>query len=387
MCQLTMIDVKDEKVFPVNMVKYLTMLTTLENNYDGFGYSSFNSIDIVKSAKPAINWWGENYQNFTENFINGIYHVRRSSYKNVKPVDEHAHPFQENSIILAHNGSLNVVHDHMDIDLFSEFIHRFDLIDSQKFLKVLATYVGEGIVSAEAIDKAIDVFRGTFAFLIRDLNAQDVWVVRGKTKFLHRVNIYSRDEGEVSGMIVNTHYDQLRMLREIFNDTQLSYSMGEISLLPEETVFHYTPGTYKLDNVGKALEDRKNRNLKPVAKHLTAGKVGTGVGAATNPFDSVVRLIIKCGVSLRELLVISEVLFNRNFLLLDKTELGYLEDFLKQLSNESFSGRHEAWDEGKKRIETFINAKAYAQTKLSFPYILNSKSAIDKAFEDVSPNV
>jgi hypothetical protein len=124
-----------------------------------------------------------------------------------------------------------------------------------------------------------------------------------------------------------------------------------------------------------------------VAKHLTAGKVGTGVGAATNPFDSVVRLIIKCGVSLRELLVISEVLFNRNFLLLDKTELGYLEDFLKQLSNESFSGRHEAWDEGKKRIETFINAKAYAQTKLSFPYILNSKSAIDKAFEDVSPNV
>ncbi len=198
MCQLTFIRSKNKTV--AKFLGYCLARTNSVQHGDGTGIWNFTSIATSKSAAHLIPNLAELISDIADTRMPFAIHVRKASYG--KLVDkEHAHPFDEPELMLAHNGTL--IPDNGVIPA--------DKIDSQMFFKSLLDNYRQEPKFVSSFEKTIQDFSGKFAFIIAEKTTKTWYIIRGKTATLHTVPIviWNNDKTAEIGYVVNTEKETL----------------------------------------------------------------------------------------------------------------------------------------------------------------------------------
>ena len=191
-------------------------------------------------------------------------HVRKAStYLKDKLIDaDHAHPFESENFIFAHNGTL----EFKDVDREKE--ERFNkMIDSQMFLSILEEEYTKKNNLEEALNSAMSNFYGKFAFLIKVKPTGEFFAVRGNTATLFYANIEilnSKNEVVTSGYVINTERTDLEKNIAIFNNYLLYLKNMHVDVKKTiDGISHISDNTIaKLDENdcsfgGKIVENKK----------------------------------------------------------------------------------------------------------------------------------
>ncbi len=282
MCQLTFVDLGTINLNRL-AISSMGVLNSRVLHMDGVGVFQFHkkidetSIFKTHLAPVNITNWGNCIQGVISSRDPVFMHVRNATNNgntNKKIVTtEKSHPFQAKKFVLAHNGTLDM-RELSDEEAYKDE----ELIDSELFVRELSKAY-KGIEFKVALVKAMKKFYGKFAFIIFEKKSKEYYIVRGKEKLLHKVNIYEElkekdEDGEPKrkhiGVIINTEKGDLALgiqtfmqnARWIYNRRLVS---GDIELLEEETIFKYDKK--ELINVGKIEEESKWTGTNTVNKH------------------------------------------------------------------------------------------------------------------------
>lgn len=374
MCQLTLIDI-DEEISSSFIPQMLTVTNVFENNVDGFGYSSFDSVDITKTNTNALDWWLDD-KNSVKN-INGIYHVRRSSYKNTESKQFHAHPFRFNNIILVHNGTLSGIKQLKD---YADVVGKYskeDYIDSQMFTRVLADKVGKGKVTLGKLNEALHYFSGPFAFLIRDLNTKKkVWIVKDDKKSLFQA-VITLNEKPV-GIVINTLDDALFMLK-VYLQSKFPKINVVISQIPKTSVHEYKVGDYILqESVGTPVI-----GIAPAVRQSTYLPARSPVNTYVDLYGEFIDSVFRLELQISEILVLCEFLFEKSLFTLKETELELFSELLINIdADNNFASRRALWSSIKSLFPKKSILNLYILTGAKFPYLLNTRAELMRIEED-----
>lgn len=411
MCQLTLLDIDPKTKLGKSTIRLLTELNSvgivkesLSVNQDGFGYCTFSKApEIIKTAFPVIDWWKDNEDDYHKSIRNpnGIYHVRSASGNTRTLWQKDAHPFNHGHIVLAHNGTLThseKLDEMLEEKKYKDFFpiqklvnqHNTEIdvpmIDSEKFCKVLAYNCGKSKLSPEHIISTMNLFHGSFAFLIHDtLQPKKVFVVRGDSKVLHEAIIYKGRQK--IGLVINTaEWELLYWARVIKQITQnilgfrVKVSVREI---PEDSIFIYKIGSY---NLGESVAEIE-QTIKVVTKSTPTvysphGRAGfRGVEYSDDDLEKatwvrIAELSVEMNFSLKELWIVAEVILGQSLhTMTEEQSIGLcavLEDIKKKCAHE---GRKKVWDEWLSE-KNLSPVRGYSLTGLNFPSILNSKKTI-----------
>jgi len=401
MCQLTLLDFDPKTFISRTFVRSLTELNAYGwsgKNNDGFGYMTFTKPgEIVKSNLDSMIWWRENERKFLRSVrnANGIYHVRMAS-NNIKEVHEKdAHPFRAEDIVLAHNGTLaekSVLKQNEELQkLFEVPDEKAPMIDSEKFTRILANTVGNAKLTATHIKLAMEWFTGPFCFLIFDIKQpKNVFIIRGKDRTLHLAEFF--DGKKPIGIALNTGKSELIYWSKIVKMAMAQYNKLKLNIrvseLPQEKVWKYRLGTYKLDKPvaeikQNAFETVVYHHGKQVNRHFTPAASKNTTTDASNPvYMDLVNMSQRLGLYLREVLLMSEIIFGQALHVLDEESLKVLLKIMEYLEKQNFKGRKKEWNAqlAAKKIDPI---KAYKETGLEFPYMFSSKKQIRRAFGNV----
>lgn len=378
MCIITMIDTSPH-ILDIRDIKTITIANSLLGNIDGFGYYLFKD-KLVKSKEEALVYWRENWDKFVkennEDF-RGIYHVRKSSvnYNYAKDnnhiADDKSHPFEYNNIIVAHNGFFNFRYTHIDADKYEKELFG-NLIDSQKFAIVLSKMCTKGKVTFENIKDALNIFGGAYALAIKGKKDNFAWLVRGKDRTLFEMSIF--DGENVVGKIINTSSFSQILIGENLLDYGLDYDIKE---LKENTAYKYNLGSYELEEVGIILQDSTFISKpKSYSTHTSTHTPATHVNVERTTYEDMLTLMYSLGLIVSDLVIISEIIFNKPFFTLDKQEFEGFKFILEKLKNEALhGGRLQIWQEIiKERKESIY--KLYTGNKIQYPYFMNTKNEL-----------
>ena len=390
MCQLTLIDFLDPKLAKL-IVRPLTELNTVgvvnQSNNDGFGYVCFsNLLDIVKSQESAQIWWDENLINWKRKTrsVNGIYHVRNCSQGKDKMGEEHAHPFITKNLIQIHNGTMNLRFNGPESDKIRPLISTKN-IDSNNFLKTLEYFVEKDPpLKPKHINQTIKNWAGTFALMLIDKRKPGiVTIAKDDVKVLHSCTFKNGNSN--IGLIVNTEKFELEYAANLLIDfaalmnIKLTYEIKELQKL---AIWEYEIGSYTIpknntaivlpkiyETVQKQYPIQKLFDLKPKI-NLTA-------------HASIAQLAFNLGLSYLELAMLSEILFKRNFFVLETVEMTELCEFLTQLeTGNSSHKKQQIWN---KALKNSSKMYLYTNSKMSFPFFVNNKKFLQKTLETCKP--
>jgi len=198
MCQLTLINVNKD----INKLMLYTQLlaNSAVSHQDGFGFYQKDSTLYKCKTKPA------DVANLSDIINDGILNVNpiighvRLVFNKTSVLDENAHPFETDKLVLAHNGTLTPKLNAIDKNKYNKEI------DSEIFLKELSeVYTGDNFV--KAFNNTMAKFTGPFAFLIYSKIEDKYFVIRGKTKQLYAARLFLGKEKV--GFIVNTELPTL----------------------------------------------------------------------------------------------------------------------------------------------------------------------------------
>lgn len=397
MCQLTLVDTKNQLPSIRRMASYLPVLNSVtENNLDGTGYVSFSG-KFDKSKDVPYNF-------FTKTKLNpgdGLYHVRRASNKSTSNItDDKAHPFitKQNTFIL-HNGFFTPHHTLRTDGRFDDIVKNYELMDTQKFAATLEIIQGDEELNEEHIKQTLKFFTGPFVIMVGKLGGKDVYVVRGKDRFMHYSNICN-SEGEIKGIVFNTQRTQLDLWASAV-ERATSYVLTSPKSLGEYSLYKYEVGAFAISEPTKIEQAEEYK--PPVTHHYTnhqnytwpASKVTStqsALPASTTPVDSkteekklpaepLPRLLslVRNFLSIGELRLMSHKVFKKDLLKLNAIELNDLMGLIERLKEEfGYGGRIEAWfeyiDKYSLNPDEIINI--YSMSAIKFPYFLNSKDSI-----------
>lgn len=246
MCQLVFVNLGNPNLNRI-FLSPLLQIDAGAGNRDGVGFlsltdelilwkSEMNAADIINlgmilrahvtSTKPVLA------------------HVRAAS-TGIEVKRENAHPFKKARFTLAHNGRLyeegeKVANSKDDTGISS---------DSLRFLEALesAGKANEKAGIVELLNKAMEKFRGKFAFLIYDSRDNKHFVVRGDTAELHIGKVLEADEKDDKnisqvGYIVNTKkntlLDAMTIACQVAQAATGKYIIpGEITELKKNTIY------------------------------------------------------------------------------------------------------------------------------------------------------
>ena len=382
MCIITLIDTQPD-IIDSRDVKQLTLANSLLGNFDGFGYYLFNG-KFSKAKEETALYWRENYIKFMkENKIfNGIYHVRKSSPNYVTPntstiSDDKSHPFDYNDIIVAHNGFLTFRYSHIDSDKYEKEI-RGDLIDSQKFAKVLSMICDKGKVTFDNIKDALNLFSGGYALAIKGKKDNFVWLIRGKDRTLWNMTLFS---GETKvGTIINTATFSQILLGETLLDYGLDYELKELT---ENTAYKYTLGSYEVTEVNKIMQDSTFE-----ANKVSVASQGVIVHNHSleekTVYEDILELMYGMGLLSSDLMILSELIFNKPLLILDAEEYRKFKELLEKLKNEAHDSRINLWKEILQHNKGNSVYKLYIDNDIQYPYFMNTKDELKNFLHNFS---
>ncbi len=218
------------------LVLHLSRHDSDYQNKDGWGM--FSERCGIKKTEKTANTLINLGEILTENIIDErpiLAHVRAAS-KGIPVVVENVHPFQTKDFVLAHNGTLYRKDEKVGVWDADES----RTSDSLMFLQELQkAYASEKDIP-KALNNAMSLFKGKFAFLIYSKVEKAFFAARGKTADLHIAHIKNEKE-EIIGYALNT---QKYSLEKALIDVSLNYQVvyGErifwdIENLPDESVF------------------------------------------------------------------------------------------------------------------------------------------------------
>lgn len=397
MCQLTLLDFNPKTFIPRTFVRSLTELNTYGwcgKNDDGFGYMTFTKPGkVIKSNSDAMTWWNENEKEFLNSVknANGIYHVRMAS-NNIKDIHEKdAHPFRSGDIVLAHNGTLletKALKDDEDMQkLFETEDEKEPMIDSQKFTQILANVVGDNKLTANHIDLAMENFTGAFCFLIYDVKQpKTVFIVRGKDRTLHLAEFFDGDKS--IGIAINTGRRELIYWAKIIKMTYSQYNKIKLNIriseFAEESIWKYRVGSYKF---GEPIAQIKQRPAETIIyshgrKTTTHHHVNVSQTIYDPSWMQLVEVSMEMGFYMRELFVISEIIFGQALHILDEASIDHLLAIMQHLEKQNYKGRKKEWETNLEN-KNINPIDAYKLTGMEFPYVFSSKKDIRRAFSKI----
>jgi predicted glutamine amidotransferase len=399
-----MFDTSTETKLTRHLVRPLTEMNILginaSANHDGFGYMLFeNPGEIFKDGVSATHYWTKEFSKFYKKYENpnGIYHVRAASGFGVNKVvkDENAHPFKHGNIVVAHNGTLREKEDYFlsDRELDISNLYNNLWIDSERFCFALNEICGDDLLEAKHIEQAYDMFTDIFAFLIYDIRQPEkVFIVRGKTKQLHCLTVYSGKKR--IGMIINTGQWELLYLAKM-----IKYTLGEylninklsvgVAILEEEGIYEYTIGSYNIGKPVRRIKETSSTDFKkPVADVQPSWKKSSfqpefnDINTPTHnkqtiqAYCLIAELCHEMNLSLKEIWILSEIFNGKNICLYNLQEMEDFLELLKEIDNDAtYAGKMKEWANLKEEFKMSA-LEFYKQTDIHFPYLLASRKDI-----------
>lgn len=260
MCQLIFANTNQIQVNKL----YLTVQQIIDSSLrhkDGTGIFFEGSekkkkFHIVKSEIPASE--NPNYaKEFTKLITTNtpvIAHVRLATYSQLIDND-HAHPFMNKDIALAHNGTLAFKDITKNTPGYLKKKYP-NMIDTERFLQHLIKNYTKKKSFYKALVDTMDIFTGKFAFLIFDGREETFYVVRGHNADLHLADIFLN--GTRIGFVINTEKRDLEkalfMTEQLWNLAHKTVlTSSEILLLEPETVYEVKDRSLKV--VGKIIQN------------------------------------------------------------------------------------------------------------------------------------
>jgi predicted glutamine amidotransferase len=331
-------------------------------------------------------------------------HVRNASLssKNLRTIsDPLTHPFESEHYILAHNGTLNYT-DRKNEDQYKDR----EVIDSIMFLEELEKAYDPDITVA--LNKAMSLFEGKFAFIIFERLQKTFYIAKGETADLYISEISKllpkTNEIIKCGYVVNTQMLSLTASLRAWNSTNYIYtgSLYDYSLPKEvdkNTVFKCTDAG--LEKVG-VLEERKKLyqavgapfrggtthytqgddwwSKEKERKALEASKATNGeTTTATDEASVLARFLLGNELTIYDLDKMLFVLFGSPLL---STNIENIKLFINKIAPAINKRNGERTKEAWRLVCGAIDEdQAYDNFKLQYPYPLNQSSEIIKAYD------
>lgn len=403
MCQLTLLH-GDTKLVKA-MLGNLTLVNSTGNS-DGHGIyfappiKKFYKTQLSGGEKVFINDYWKMVDNSIgeEKEICLMSHVRSASQTQKIINVENAHPHQVGNIMLMHNGTLEPEDDTLEVE---------GKIDSYWFTKRLADICGRKHLKPEHIAKAMEDFRGKFAFLIADLRQPKiVYVVRGRLADLGYTSYYNAD-GKNICFAVNTKKASLNTLvlpmfwrsltgEELFVDepkdldTESIYiyniPTGELvktdQKIEERSIYSKTTTTHvnRTQNWNRHQERNNWNNRHNRSTHISAADGDKAVFEVAN-------LSRRMCLSFSELNYIYYLMFGHSLLFIDASNLKIFQEFLEKLKK-TYDGqgggkKENLWRSIYCTYSEKSNSPKYLEIydiadKSRFPWFFNANSGLKK---------
>jgi predicted glutamine amidotransferase len=400
MCQLLFCNFSKAEINRLYMWNQM-LLDAGVNNRDGCGL--FNSGKIWKTELDVkiITNMGVCFNTAIKSGPT-IGHVRAATVINGKKTVSEAssHPFETKKLVLAHNGSLEFIDpkEHKD--------YENETVDSVIFMKELSkVYDGTNFLSS--IQKTMSKFNGLFAFLIYSKLENKYFVVRGKTKKLHKAIItYTSDGIEQKSLVINTDLADLNLgLGRIKAMLELSglvstFSYEKPEELKEETVFEYD-GNIELKELGEIKETAKaqqsffpqtttnytgyQRTTYNQTNLITNHPGITIVNTATKTVEQkLITYLDRLNLSLIELDSMIYTQTGKGFFYTTLIELeAFLEATFDTLEALVTNHKMNLWNEICSHYDDRISPYSFNGTKLRFPYMMNGEKALETELLEV----
>lgn len=374
MCQLTLINMPN--VYSRLLLHNQLVINSKVQHKDGTGF--FQPGAKIFKTKEAASGYAE-LANVIKKHIRTtnpiIGHVRLTTFKtNVK--DENSHPFETKKLVLAHNGTLTLK------DLTTKASYG-DVIDSEMFLSELdKRYNGTNIV--DALNSAMSLFTGPFAFLIYSKLEDKFFAVRGETKKLH----YSKVKiGTDIGFVINTESDDLgnnlegitKLLKLI--DVKLTYE--EPVLILENTVNEVNISKNSIVKIGEIKENKPY--VAPVTTTTTTSYGRVGALANAELMDKIYKFILDADLTLPAFDNLLTHMFGRGLAYFCEEDYEvfadyYIPEFMKHFTAEK----------AKEYTALCVNARDFNPIAVSnkfglqFPFFLSTFESIRSASNDAA---
>lgn len=271
MCQLMFVN-----SHRVGLNKLISMQLPLEDSrsLNGDGWGIFSKEKGI--FKTALNPWATiGFGHRVGEFVADspvILHVRSAS-RGTEVKVEFNHPFSTDSLVLAHNGTL---------DSKEKLVGYDDKLDSEVFLLELDKEFVKGKKKdlVTALKTTMERFTGKFAFLIYDITADKYYAVRGKTADLHIAYLLDYKKEKV-GYIINTAKDDL--INAVDTALEIAMMLGEktpVLAVPEElpTESIFLLGNSDVEKVGEIKQGEVVYTSVPYRSSYWPAKRGTGYG-------------------------------------------------------------------------------------------------------------
>lgn len=405
MCQLTFLQ-GDARIVKA-MLGNLTLSNANDNNKDGHGFFFFKPVSKYYRTKDSGSdlVFNSAYWDIVEKCAGDndelavLAHVRSASigFREIKTLN--AHPFIVDNIILAHNGTLEAEDDKLEIK---------DRIDSFWFTHRLATIVNKEKLTPEHIAKAMEDFRGKFAFLIADLTQPTkLFIVKGRSADLY-YGVWKDKAGNNKCYAVNTSKMNMYNVaapmfwRSILGE-EISLDKEDIEEFDDESIYIWDVAKKTLDKTDVKIPERTTITKTTTVHHggysraedseywNNYGRPPVNRNYADRQGENSVEKLVgrvcyashKFNLSFSEMNYLFTMLYGYSILFSEKESLKSFEEFLEKLEKS-----WETQGEGKKE-NSWINVRnIFAVScedipmieiyekfpKLKFPWWFNAKS-------------
>ena len=301
-------------------------------------------------------------------------HVRAASFSLTKKLitEEHAHPFESEHFVFAHNGTLTFK-SVTDENRYKDK----ELIDSEIFLAELELkYTGDVVAD---VNSTMDLFTGKFAFIIYHKPEAQFYVIRGKSATLFQKRLLNDKTKEVKGLVINTEnlslHDACLRASNCYQLWGDRYDPEKAELLEAETA-------YKLDGFSLVEVGKVKENEKPVVTNFYRGgysQTAHGeVRTTTATVTSVIEYMKSWGIGPVDMDEICKKVLGYGLIDMEYANKIVFTKFLTDLNVRYVPSFKESW---KDMITSSYRYSLYLLfPELQFPYFLTEPSKFKEIY-------
>lgn len=352
MCELIYVSKLEE----VRLLSYILFYLDSLSNPDGAGFFCDNN--IYKKGLPfsLIEDMAEKINELKGPLLG---HVRLATNKLLK--DCHAHPYENDLFILAHNGVLSLRVGEIPKNK----------VDSEFFAEKLRNYMVEknDYNFPHAISEFMKEWYGGFAFLVYYKPENKYYAIRGNRPLYYSII-------NKSSLVINTSKEDLLLAINLANN--ISIITGEQRIIYDEIKELERESIFEIDNENldfiKVGEIKENQREFP--KFLWAMATDKPIQYKNDGIlDKLTNYVINLDLSFSELNRICSIIFCKNIIELDRGEFEELLIILETMMEEVTEKKLELWKYGKSIPKIYL--------KIEFPWFLNSEEILEKIIKEV----
>lgn len=386
MCQLTYSNLKD-KTLNALMIYFLATKGSSEKHDDGCGIicKDLRTWKTEHSAHKITNL-GEILDKYILGKEPVPFHIRQATW-GIEVTKENAHPFDGKHFILMHNGTLLPANGEEPKDKKKDS-------DSYRFLLALDNAKDEKPDSSfeEIFNHAMKDFAGKFAFIIRDKDNGNDYIIRGKTAELWFSTLTIEDK--VHGYVINTSRET--MLAAFYNFINIAMihlgtkkiEMSDPKLLGLETIFLAKEKELKV--IGSTEEktpvkihkpivvNPNNDNSTAITPRMTDDVAKSFLSGIVKQSERVYKFLEDHSLSILDLQIIFQIFAGISLLELEKEDINAFNEFM--IPKLSADGKT------RKKVREALNYKTfpidiYKKADLEYPWMLNKEQDVINAIK------